>query len=137
MRALRSLAAVVIGFVAASIVMMTVETINGRVFYPGLAKAAEGVTDREVVRALLAGAPIGAFLVVILGWVLGSFAGGWIAARVAGRSGVAHGLVLGVLLTLAGIANNLMIPPPLWFWFASLIVLLPSAYAGARSAGVR
>jgi hypothetical protein len=137
MRVLRSVGAVVAGFVAASIVMMIVETISGRVLYPQLAKAAEGMTDREAVRALLAAAPVGAFLAVIAGWVLGSAAGGWLAARIAGRSGIAHGLALGALLTLAGVANNLMVPPPLWFWFASLAVLLPSAYAGARLARPR
>jgi hypothetical protein len=134
MRVLRSVAAVVAGFVAASIVMLIVETINGRVLHPQLAKAAEGMTDREAVRALLAAAPIGAFLVVIAGWVLGGVAGGWLAARLAGRSETTHGLALGALLTLAGVANNLMVPPPLWFWFASLVVLLPSAYVGARLA---
>ena len=137
MRVLRSVAAVVVGFVAASIVMMIVETINGRVLYPGLAKAAEGVTDREVIRGIFASAPVGALLVVIVGWILGGLAGGWVAARIAGRSGVAHGVVLGVLLTCAGVANNLALPPPTWFWVASLVVLIPSAYAGARSAGVR
>jgi hypothetical protein len=135
MRALRSIAAVAIGFVAASIVMMIVESINGRVLYPELGKAAQGVTDREVVRALMASAPVGAFLVVILGWILGGLAGGWVAVRIAGRAGAAHGLALGALLTLAGVANNLMLPPPLWFWFASLVVLLPAAYAGARLGG--
>ena len=134
MRALKSIAAIVAGFVAASIVMMIVETINGRVLHPELAKAAEGQTDPEAIRALLATAPVGAFLVVIAGWILGSFVGGWLAARIAGRSGITHGLVLGALLTCAGVANNLMIPPPLWFWFASLVVLIPAAYAGARAA---
>jgi hypothetical protein len=134
MRVLRSVAAVVGGFVAASIVMMIVETVNGHVLHPELAKAAEGMTDREAVRALLATAPVSAFLVVIAGWVLGSVIGGWLAARLAGRAGITHGLALGALLTLAGVANNLMVPPPLWFWFASLVVLLPSAYAGARLA---
>ena len=76
MRILRSIGAVVAGFVAASIVMMIVETLNGRVFYPGRAKAAEGVTDREVIRAIFANAPIGALLVVIVGWILGGLAGG-------------------------------------------------------------
>lgn len=132
--ALKSTAAIVAGFVAASIVMMFVETMNGRVFYPELGRAGEGITDREALRALLAAAPVGAFLVVITGWALGSVAGGWLAARIAGRSGITHGLALGVLLTLAGVANNLMLPPPLWFWIASLAVLLPSAYAGARVA---
>ena len=134
MRALRSIAAVVAGFVAASIVMMIIETINGRVLHPELAKTAEGKTDPEAIRAVLATAPVDAFLVVLVAWILGSSVGGWLAARIAGQSGITHGLVLGALLTCAGVANNLMIPPPLWFWFASLIVLMPAAYAGARAA---
>jgi hypothetical protein len=137
MRILRSIGAVVAGFVAASIVMMIIEALNGRVFYPGLAKAAEGVTDREAIRAIFASAPVGSLLVVIAGWILGGLAGGWVAARIAGRSAVTHGIVLGVLLTCAGVANNMALPPPLWFWVASLIVLLPSAYVGARIASDR
>ena len=135
--ALRSIAAVVAGFVAASIVMMIIETINGRVLYPELAKAAEGMTDRDAVRALMATAPVGAFLVVIAGWILGGVAGGWVTARLAARATAGHGLVLGAVLTLAGIANNLMVPPPLWFWIVSLVVLMPAASAGARLAPAR
>jgi hypothetical protein len=135
--ALRSFAAVVAGFVAASIVMMIVETINGRVLYPGLAKAAEGLKDPEAIRAVLANAPVGAFLVVIAGWILGGVAGGWLTGRLAARAATGHGLALGALLTLAGVANNLMIPPPIWFWIASVVVLLPAAYLGARLAPAR
>ena len=134
---LRSIAAVVAGFIAASIVMIIIETINGRVLYPELAKAADGVTDRDSIRALLATAPAGAFLVVIAGWILGGVAGGWVTARLAAQSTAGHGLVLGALLTLAGVANNLMVPPPLWFWVASLVVLMPAAYVGARLAPAR
>jgi hypothetical protein len=134
---LRSLAAVVVGFIAASVVMMIFETLNGHVLYPELGNAAQGVTDREVLRALLASAPVGAFLVVIAGWILGSLAGGWTAARLSARAPEAHGLALGFVLMLAGIANNLMIPPPAWFWVASLVVLLPAAYAGTRLAEAR
>ncbi len=135
--ALRSIAAIILGFIVASIVMMIVEAINGRVLHPDLAKASEGLKDREAIRALLASAPVTAFIVVIVGWILGSLAGGWVAARVAGRASVGHGIVLGALLTLAGIANNLMLPPPLWFWIASLIVFIPGAYLGARLAPAR
>lgn len=135
--AFRSIGAVVAGFIVASIVMMIIEMFNGRVLYPDLAKAAEGVTDRETLRALLATAPPGAFLVVIAGWILGGLAGGWVAARLAARAPIGHGLALGVLLTLAGVANNLMLPPPLWFWVVSLAVLLPAACLGARLAPQR
>ncbi len=131
---LKSVGAVIAGFIVASIVMMMVEFFNGRVLYPGLAEAAAGMTDREAIRELLAGAPTGAFLVIIGGWILGGIAGGWTAARLSGGASIGHGLALGVLLTLAGIANNLMLPPPLWFWVASLPVFLPATYAGARLA---
>ena len=50
--------------------MMIIESINGKVFYPELAKAAEGIKDREAMRALFANAPIGSLLVVIVGWFL-------------------------------------------------------------------
>ena len=135
--ALRSIAAVLAGFIAASLVMMLIETLNGRFLHPGLAKAAEGIRDREALRALLATAPVSAFLVVIAGWILGGVAGGWLAARLAARAAAGHGLVLGALLLLSGVANYLMVPPPLWFWIASLAVLLPAAYLGARLAPAR
>jgi hypothetical protein len=74
---------------------------------------------------------------VIAGWILGGVAGGWTTARLATQATVRHSLILGALLTLAGVANNLMIPPPLWFWIASLVVLIPAAYLGARLAPAR
>ena len=132
--AIRSVAAVIAGFVAASVVMMAVESLNGKILYPELAKLAAGVSDRDVVRDILAHAPLGAFLVVLFGWSLGSVAGGFVAAWIASRSPVRHAMILGGLLTLAGIANNLMIPPPLWFCVVSLVVFIPAAYAGGRLA---
>src|SRR4029077_13310157 len=74
---LRSILAVLTAFVVACVIMMVIESINGRVLHPELGQAAEGLTDREAIRALFATAPPSAFLVVIFGWVLGSFAGGW------------------------------------------------------------
>jgi hypothetical protein len=44
---------------------------------------------------------------------------------------------VGALKTLAGVANNRMIPPPMRFWTASVVVLMPTAHFGARLAAVR
>ena len=156
---IRSILGVIAGFVAASAVMMAMETANAHLFYPEFAKLAESkdkevirefsesdpegahagsrelaLRRREVVREVLAGAPAGALLVVILGWVLGSLAGGGVTAWISQRAPIVHGLVLGGLLTLAGIANNLMLPPPLWFWIATFVIFLPAVYVGARLA---
>jgi hypothetical protein len=129
-KAVRSVTAVILGFAAAGAVMTLIESINGHVLYPELGKAAEGVTDKEAMRALMASAPAGAFLVVLFGWTLGSVVGGFVAAWIGRHAPAAHALAVGVLLVLGGIANNLMIPPPGWFWVVSLLVLIPAAYAG-------
>lgn len=128
----RSILAVVVGFVLASAVMLLVESVNGRVLYPELGKAGAGMTDREQIRALFATAPTGAFLVVMFGWALGSFVGGLAATWIGQQAPYRHALILGVLLTLAGVANDLMLPPPLWFWIVGLVVFIPAACAGAR-----
>ena len=120
----RSIAAVVAGFVVASIVMMIVEFTNGRVFYPELAKAAEGIMhDRESQLALIANAPIETKRTEIDS-----------ESREKLRALMASAPVGALLIVIAGIVNNLMIPPPIWFWFASLFVLLPAVYAGTRPA---
>jgi hypothetical protein len=129
----RSILAVFLGFVTASAVMLVVESINGKILYPELGDLGAGMTDPAQIRALLATAPVGAFLVVLFGWALGSFVGGFVATWLGKQPPYRHALILGVLLTLAGIANNLMVPPPLWFWIVGLFVFIPAACAGARA----
>jgi hypothetical protein len=136
-RVIRSILAVIAGFVAASVIMMIVETTNGKLLYPELGKRAEGVTDRAEIKAIMASAPVGALVVVLVGWALGSMAGGYLATLISRKAPYGHALVLGVLLTLAGVANNLMLPPPLWFWIATFAALLPATYLGASFAPQR
>ncbi len=128
----RSILAVVAGFVAASAIMMVVECVNGQILYPELGKSAAGVTDIQKIKEIMASAPIGALLVVLFGWGLGSFAGGFLTTLISRKPPGRSALVLGVLLTLAGVANNLMLPPPMWFWLATFVVFLPATYLGAR-----
>ena len=129
---LRSVGAILAAFVAACAIMMTVESLNGKVFYPELGRAAEGVTDPAVVRQLMASAPTGALLVVLIGWAIASVAAGYLAARLADRSPMGHALTIGGILTACGILNNLMLPPPVWFWIVSLLAFLPTAWLGGR-----
>lgn len=129
---LRNILAVIAGFIVASVVMTIVEYANGHALYPELGKAAEGVMDREKVRFLMATAPVGALIVVLAGWLLGSIAGGWTAARIAKPGSFVPVLILAILLTLSGVVNNLMIPPPIWFWVAGVVVLPVATFLGAR-----
>ena len=128
----RSIIAVVAGFVAASAIMMAVECLNGKVLYPELGKSAAGVTDRQKIKELMASAPVGALIVVLIGWGLGSIAGGFLTTLISRKQSGRPAFVLAGLLTLAGVANNLMLPPPIWFWLATFAVFLPATYLGAR-----
>jgi hypothetical protein len=154
---IRSVAGVIAGFIVSVAVMMGMEFANASVFYPGFAElvaskdreaieqarksAPDGKLDtqaelrlrRETVKEALASAPAGALWVVIAGSILGSLAGGYVATWLS-KKPLLPGAVLGVLLTLASIANNLMLPPPAWFWLASIVVFIPAACAGARMA---
>ena len=130
----RGILAVVVGFVLACVVMLIVEGINGHVIYPGLGEQAKGVTDPEKIRAIMAAAPTGAFVVVLFGWILGSLVGGLTATWLGKRPPYGLAIVIGVLITLGAIANNMMLPPPAWFWVLGLIAPIPAACFGARFA---
>jgi hypothetical protein len=132
--ALRGILAIVAGFVVACIIMVIVESINGHVLYPELGKQAQGVTDREQIRKIFEGAPSGALLVVLFGWVVGSAVGALVATWIARSASTGHALFVGILVTLGAIANNLMLPPPMWFWVVGVILPIPAALMGGRLA---
>jgi hypothetical protein len=92
------------------------------------------LNDFAVLQELTLTAPIGVLLWVLAAWLIGTFAGAWVAARVAGCCPLVHGLMLGALFLLAAVATLVMIPHPLWFQIVSVLLFLPAAYLGARSA---
>lgn len=131
---IRSILAVIVGFVAANVTMFAIGAINA-VLYPDIVKAVES-NDPEALQAAMAATPgaVGAMFVVLVAWVLGSLAGGFLAAWTGRSAPIVHALVVGGLFMLGGIANNLAFPPPVWFWMATVVAFLPAAYAGARLA---
>jgi uncharacterized protein YacL len=124
----RSILAVVAGLVLGVVLIFAVESLGHFVYPP---PSDLDMTNPEALKNLMANAPVGALLFVILAYVIGSFGGGWLAARLAQKSHVMHSLIVGGLLMAAGIMNMLMIPHPTWFWIISLVLYLPAAYAGA------
>lgn len=78
--------------------------------------------------------PLPAFVAVLVAWALGAFVGGWVAAAVGTRTAA---IVAGRILMLAGLANLVAIPSPLWFWVIGLLVFVPCALLGSRLADRR
>jgi hypothetical protein len=87
--------------------------------------------DPQALAAHIAAAPLSAMLIVVVGWALGAFLGGWVAARIARHRRVAA-LIIGALVLAGVIANSMMIPHPLWMTIAGLVLPLPIAWLAAR-----
>lgn len=72
------------------------------------------LTDMAQVKAHAAAAPTVALMVVLLGWLLGPFAGGLVASRIAARSRKQYAWIIAGVLLAATLANLLAIPHPIW-----------------------
>jgi hypothetical protein len=103
---LRSVLGIVLGILAAFIFFVAAEFAAFKVspLPPDL-----DWNDGEAVSEAMKNVSTGAMLLVVLGYTFGTFAGAWVAAKVAGRTRVAHGMVIGVLFLLAFIGD-------LWTW---------------------
>ncbi|HEV8198463.1 MAG TPA: hypothetical protein VGS03_00420 [Candidatus Polarisedimenticolia bacterium] len=128
---LRSVAGVFFGACLAIGVIILVEQISGRMYPPP-----PGISygDKEAWKAFIASLPLGAFLMILVAWGLGTFAGAWVCAKVAGRAKLAHGLVLATLLLAVGVSNMFEIPHPIWMWPSAFAVFAGAGLAGGRLA---
>lgn len=127
---LRSVAGVFFGACLATGIIILVGQISGRMYPP----PPGSYGDTETMKAFIASLPIGAFLMILLAWGLGTFAGAWVCGKVAGRAKLAHGLVLATLLLVAGTSNMLVVPHPLWMWPSAFAVFAFAGAAGGRLA---
>ena len=131
---MRTLLAVIVGFIAAFAVMMACEFTNSRVFpFP----KGMDTFDLAQVRAFAASLPASAYILLVTGWVVGSFVGGWISAKVAKTSAGTAAIAVGVLLTLGAGFNAWLIQNPWWIHFGGLPLFGLLVYAGYRVATAR
>lgn len=127
----RSILVVLAGAVVAGVLIAAIEAVSSAVFPlpPGL-----DLHDHEAMRQHIDSLPVGAFLFVLAAWAIGAFAGSWVAARIAARARLAHGLAVGALFLLAGVLTMLSIPHPWWMWVGGIVTLGGCSYLGARLA---
>ena len=77
------------------------------------------------------------FASVLVAWILGSAAAGWVATYWARSTSLVLGIVVGLVLLAAAGSNMLVIPHPAWM-IAGAVVLMPlAAVLGARAAAAR
>ena len=131
----RKILGVIVGFILAVGIILIVEMI-GTNLAPQTPKNLEYMTLNER-EAYFSSMPLRAYLTTLVGYIIASFAGGWITTKISkDRHSIAPPLILGILLTIGGLWNFFMMLPgqPTWFVALSLITYIPLALIGHRFA---
>jgi hypothetical protein len=129
MRVLRSILAVVAGCFAAGVLTALVEGLGDVIFPP---PPGVDLSDHAAMAKIMDQLPLGALLSVLAGWAIGTGGGAAVAARLAPRAAAIHGLIVGLVMMALGVATMLMIPHPVWFWIAAVLLTPASAWIGTK-----
>ena len=117
----RAILGVVAGLCTMFIVIMGIEYLGHQLYPPPGGLNPMVPTD---LSAILAAQPAAAKAFVVLAWVLGAFAGGWVAAKISRTYPRAAAAVV-ALAVMAGVVGMIVQLPDHPRWMAALGLLLP------------
>jgi hypothetical protein len=130
----RTVLAVVAGLLVALVAMVSVEFLAMQVWPPP--QGLDLRTEADLAR-LVEMAPPAQKGMVVFGWALASFAGGWVAARLARRRAVGAAVTIAILVVAGVLFNAANIPHPVWMTALGVLLPVPLAWMAARLAGAR
>lgn len=122
---LRSIIAVVVGIVVASLAVFAAEMVGHRL-YPTADVAGYACSEvdtykvKEAAAACIAATPIGAKIAVVVGWFLGAFLGG-VAALMIGRRWTPLAWIVALVIFLLSVMNFIAFPHPIWMMAGALV----------------
>lgn len=95
-------------------------------------------SDQEALAELMAQAPLGAWLMVLLSYAVGTFVGSAVGAKLSAPDGpLRQGLFVAALMLIAGIMNMNAIPHPIWFWMSCIVLIIVTGFSGAKLGSAR
>jgi hypothetical protein len=94
------------------------------------------MNDAESLKQMTDNLPLGAFLFILAAYALGSFIGGLVSSILSSTPNLWGAAAVGLILMIFGIMNFLMIPHPTWFVAVSLMLYLPCAFLGGKTASL-
>ena len=121
---LRKIISVVVGLMAAMLVISIVESLNTKL-YP-LPKDID-IADREAMQTYISSLPTTALIIVLAGYVLGSFVCGLLIRIISKSDDKIPVYLAGLGLTTAGSVNAFSFTHPWWFMVLSVIIFIPVA----------
>jgi len=126
--ALRSISAILMGFITGFVIIVGCEYANIRLFPlpPGT-----DPEDTAAMNAAIAAMPGKALVLVLVGWAIGTIGASFMAARFATQFKSLHGLLMGLIFLGGAIMTMRQIHRPLWFWILGIAIFFPAAIVGS------
>lgn len=131
---LRTILAVLVGLVAAMLLIFGLETLGMMMFPPPAGMPLE--TEADLTR-LVAMSSTGKKAWVVFGWAFASFVGGWLAALISRRHRRIAALAVAVFIVAGTLMNAMVIPHPMWMNVLGVLLPVPLALLGAQLATPR
>ena len=86
--------------------------------------------DQAAVAKYMAALPLGAFLMVLLSYLVGFTLAVFLAIRLSVSQPERQGLLATMFFGAGSVMNLMGLPHPMWFWIANLAVLMVAAVVG-------
>ncbi len=131
----RTLFGILAGVIVMWLTIMLTEFASNVIYPPPTGFNPQQLED---LQAIIAAAPTGAMAIVVFGWAVGSFTGGWVAARIARRQPRIAATAI-ALMVMAFVATMVALVPqhPTWVIVLGLLLPLPIALFAATLASKR
>lgn len=123
----RNILSVIAGLATAMITFAITESINSSL-HP--APANIDFKNAEAVASYFNNQPISFWLLVLLGWMIGSLLCGFLIKKISKSNHKNLPIIAGIILTLSAVANFFLLPHPTWFIIVGLLVFIPTTLLG-------
>jgi len=129
---IKNILAVVAGALFGSAVNMGIIMVSGSIIPP---PEGADITTMEGLKASMHLFQPKHFIFPFLAHALGTFAGAFLAAKIAATNKLGIAFLIGLIFLAGGIANVFMLPSPAWFSVLDLLgAYLPMAYIAGKLA---
>lgn len=128
---MRSILGLILGLAVAILTVMLFQWISHAVWPPP-----EGLDpkDSAALAEHLKSAPLGSLILVVAGYIVGTFDGVFLACWIGTAKRYIFPVVIGGLVLVGTVSTLIMIPHPLWFSAAALIGIPFAAWLAAIAA---
>ena len=137
---MRSILGLILGLAVAILTVMLFQWISHTVWPPP-----EGLdpNDSAALAEHLKAAPLGSLILVVAGYVVGTFDGVFLGCFIGTAKRYVYAVVIGGLILVGTISTLIMIPHPIWFsassligipvaaWFATVLAPVPKPAGGS------